>query len=123
VSNSAKRVFITTGRRGLKAFSKLDDIWFLVRMIDEPKTQIDLPKHQIITGHPPFEMVAELELLLSNRIDALVSKHSGGLATMGKITAALEAEVPIILLRQPAKLPGLWTSSVDDCLQWLAEQI
>ena len=123
VSNSAKRVFITTGRRGLKAFSKLDDIWFLVRMIDEPKTQIDLAKHQIITGHPPFEMVAELELLLSNRIDALVSKHSGGLATMGKITAALEAEVPIILLRQPAKLPGLWTSSVDDCLQWLAEQI
>jgi precorrin-6x reductase len=53
----------------------------------------------------------------------LVSKHSGGQATVGKITAALEAEIPIILLRQPERLPGLWTSSVDDCLQWLAEQI
>jgi precorrin-6A/cobalt-precorrin-6A reductase len=123
VSNSAKRVFITTGRSGLEAFSKLDDIWFLVRMIDQPKTPINLAKHQIITGRPPFKMVAEMELILSNRIDALVSKHSGGVETMGKITAALEAEIPIILLRQPAMLPGLWTSSVDDCLQWLAKQI
>ena len=123
VSSSAKRVFITTGRCGLEAFSKLKDIWFLVRMIDQPVTSIDLADHQIIIGHPPFEMVAERELLLSNRIDALVSKNSGGSATMGKITAAIENEIPIILLRQPAKLPGLWTSSVDDCLQWLTDQI
>jgi precorrin-6A/cobalt-precorrin-6A reductase len=123
ISNSVKRVFITTGRRGLEAFSKLDDIWFLVRMIDKPTAPINLAKHQIITGHPPFEIASERELLLSNSIDTLVSKNSGGSETMGKITAALEIETPIILLRQPEKLPGLWTSSVDDCLQWLAEQI
>ncbi len=123
ISDTAKRVFITTGRRGLEAFSKLDDIWFLVRMKDQPIASINLAKHHIITGQPPFEIALERELLLSNSIDALVSKNSGGPATMGKITAALETETPIILLRQPAKLPGLWTSSVDDCLQWLAEQI
>ena len=123
ISESAKRVFVTTGRRGLEAFSKLNDIWFLVRMIDQPITPIDLAKHQIIIGQPPFKMKAERELLLANRIDTLVSKNSGGQATVGKITAALEAEIPIILLRQPEKLPGLWTSSVDDCLEWLAEQI
>ena len=123
VSNSAKRVFITTGRCGLNAFSKLKDVWFLVRMLDQPSTPIDLVKHRIITGHPPFEFLAERELLLSNKIDTLVSKNSGGLEMMGKITAALENEIPIVLLRQPAKLPGLWTSSIDDCLQWLSEQI
>jgi precorrin-6A/cobalt-precorrin-6A reductase len=123
ISNSAKRVFITTGSRGLEAFSKLKNIWFLIRMIDQPTAPINLAKHQIITGLPPFEMASERELLLSNSIDVLVSKNSGGSATMGKINAALEIETPIILLRQPAKLPGLWTSSVDDCLQWLAEQI
>ena len=123
ISNSAKRVFITTGSRGLGALSKLDHIWFLVRMIDQQKVSLDLAKHQIITGQPPFKVAEERKLLLLNSIDALVSKHSGGLATVGKITSALESEIPIILLRRPAKLPGLWTSSVDDCLQWLAEQI
>jgi precorrin-6A/cobalt-precorrin-6A reductase len=123
ISNSAKRVFITTGQRGLDAFSNLSDIWFLVRMIDMPETALNLASHQIITGRPPFDLDAERALLKTHMIDVLVSKNSGGAATLPKITAALEAEIPIVLLRSPAKLPGLWTSSVDDCLQWLAENI
>ena len=119
----SKRCFLTTGTGGLDAFSGLDDVHFLVRLIEPPAEPLPLQNHQIIIARPPHDADAERKLIDQHRIDCLVSKHAGGAATEGKILAALEADIPIILVRRPPYLPGTRTESIDECLSWVRQQI
>ncbi len=118
-----RRAFITTGRRGLEAFAALDQLWFLLRLIDPPERQPPLTHYHVISGRPPFSQNQEKALLKEFEIDGLLSKNSGGDATYGKIAAALEADIPIVLIRRPDPVPGEWTDSIDDCLGWIKTQI
>lgn len=121
--SSARRVFVTTGRRGLEAFKDLDDVWFLIRMIEALDHPLPLENYQLITGRPPFSLVEEERLIKDHQIDVLLTKQSGGVATSNKITAAVNAEVPIILIRRPDPVPGEWTHSMDDCLNWIQSHL
>jgi len=118
----SKKPFLTIGSRGLEAFSGMPDIHFLVRLIEEPEKPLPLDDYELITGRPPHDLAREKEIVAEYGIDCLVSKHSGSAATEAKITAALEAGISIILQRRPVQLPGLWTQSVDECLEWLLSQ-
>jgi precorrin-6A/cobalt-precorrin-6A reductase len=119
----ATRTFLTTGTRGLEAFSDHTEMWFLVRMIANPVDFIPLHNHHIITARPPHSLEAERRLLVEHRIDCLVSKHAGGEATVAKIITALEADIPIILIRRPIHPPGHCTGSVDECVDWVLHQL
>ncbi len=119
----AKRTFLTIGTRGLDAFSDHDEMWFLVRLIEEPDNPLPLKDYLIITGRPPHDLEAERQLITDYNIDCLVSKHAGGAATEGKIRAALAAQIPIVLIRRPPRLPGHWTESLEDCVEWIMKQL
>ena len=119
----ARRVFLTTGARGLEAFSGLDDIWFLVRLIDPPAEPPPLARHQLITGNPPYGLEDERAIFADHNIDTLVSKHSGGDGTAAKILAAAELGVKIVLIRRPPPEPGPAAETVDDALAWLEEKL
>ena len=119
----AKRVFLTTGLRGLEAFSGLDDLWFLVRLIDAPETPPPLVHHHLISGNPPYSLDAERALLAEHDIDTLVSKQSGGLSTEAKITAALDAGVTIVLIRRPPPEPGPQVETVDEAFAWIESRV
>jgi len=120
---SARRVFVTTGRRGLEAFKELGDTWFLVRMIEALEEPLPLDHYQLITGRPPFALADEERIISDHQIGALLTKQSGGVATSGKITAAVNAELPIIMIRRPAPVPGDWTHSIEDCLDWIRSRL
>lgn len=119
----ASRVFVTTGQRGLEAFTGMDDIHFLVRLIEMPADPLPLTDYRVITARPPHDLDTERALLSQHRIDCLVSKNSGGAATEAKITAALEASIPIVLIQRPAPPPGDCADSVDDCVAWIEEKL
>lgn len=119
----ASRVLVTTGRRGLEAFAGCEDLWFLVRMIEPPEQALPLTHYEVITDRPPYTVEAERQVISQHRIDGLVSKQSGGDATFAKIAAAVEADLPIVLIRRPDLVPGDWTSSIDGCLDWLQERL
>ena len=119
----ARRVFLTTGLRGLEAFSGLDDLWFLVRLIDAPETPPTLANHHLIFGNPPYSLDAERALLAEHNIDTMVSKQSGGAGTEAKIIAALEAGVVIVLIRRPPPEPGPQAETVDEALAWIESQV
>ncbi len=122
VAGFAHRVFLTTGTRQLEAFSNLADQWFLVRLIDQPETPPPLVNHRILLARPPFSLDSEAALLNEFNIDTLVSKHSGG-ALPAKITAALEAKTPIVLIQRPPPPPGNRVETVAECLAWIKSQI
>ena len=119
----AKRVFLTTGVRGLEAFSGLADLWFLVRLIDAPSAPPPLAQYQLITGRPPYSLEDERALLAEHAIDALVAKNAGGKATEAKIFAAAEAGVKIVLIRRPPPEPGPTSETVDEAFAWIEARV
>ncbi|MGI9505819.1 MAG: cobalt-precorrin-6A reductase [Geminicoccaceae bacterium] len=114
----ANRVFLTSGHQDLEAFAALDDIWFLIRTIEPPS--VPLPANVLcIRARGPFDEAAEAALLEEHRIDAVVTKASGGEATYGKIAAARMLGLPVLMIRRPSPPPGLVVYDTDAALDWL----
>ncbi|MGW6007575.1 cobalt-precorrin-6A reductase [Streptomyces sp. NPDC055210] len=101
-----RRVFLTTGRMGLATFAHLDDLWFLVRSVDAPESPCPA-RMEVLLDRGPFTLDGERDLLRHHRIDALVTKDSGGTATAPKLTAAREAGVPVVVVRRPPTPEGV----------------
>jgi precorrin-6A/cobalt-precorrin-6A reductase len=108
------------GSGELGAFSALTDIFFLVRMVDEPNAPLPFADYRLTTGKGPFDLAAERRLLAHHRIDVLVSKASGGKATEAKLVAAREASLPIIMITRPLPPPGERVGTVEEAVAWLA---
>jgi precorrin-6A/cobalt-precorrin-6A reductase len=101
----------------------MKSLWFLVRLIDQPKSILPLENFQVITGQPPYILEDEQSILVQNSIDTLVAKHAGGSATEAKIFAAADTGVKIVLIRRPEPEKGHVAESVDKALAWIQERI
>ena len=53
----------------------------------------------------PFNLEDELALLQSNKITVMVSKNSGGDATVAKLEAARQLDIPVLMFNRP-ELPS-----------------
>lgn len=116
----ARRVFLTIGRQELGHYAHLTDLWFLMRSIDPP-VNVAMPPGEVILAKGPFSLESEQELLINYGIEVVVSKNSGGNATYGKIAAARELELPVVMLERPSILPGSLVTTVVTAIQWLKE--
>ena len=120
---AANRVFLTVGVRSLPPFAGRRDCWFLVRLVDEPAQPIPLARHRLICARGPFTEADERALLTEHRIDCLVTRASGGDATVAKLAAARALGVAVVMVRRPAPPPGAQAASVADALAWIAERL
>jgi precorrin-6A/cobalt-precorrin-6A reductase len=114
------RVFLTTGRSGAQAFAG-SEAWFLIRAV----TALDdasLPRHhQLLLSRGPYRYDDELALLREHRIDALVTKNSGGDMTRAKLDAAAALAIPVVMVARP-RLPAGVTAvgTVEEAVDWVA---
>ncbi|MFD4558043.1 cobalt-precorrin-6A reductase [Streptomyces sp. NPDC058469] len=98
-----RRILLTTGRLGLAAFAHLAQLHFVVRSVEPPEPP--MPRDaEVLLAPGPFTVADEAALLREHRIDVVVTKDSGGAATVAKLTAAREAGVPVVVVRRP-RLP------------------
>lgn len=117
IDDIGARVFLTTGRQGLSAFSAVEDAWFLIRCIDLPRPPLP-GDHELILDRGPYTLPGELALIDRYRIDVVVTKDSGGELTVAKLDAARERGLPVIVVRRPAR-PGADTViDVADAAAW-----
>ena len=116
----AKRIFLTIGVRGLEPFGELGDAWFLVRFINQPEAPLSLPAHEVLIDRGPFTHEGEMALLKEHRIDALVTKNSGGHLVGAKLTAARALGIPVLMIDRPRLPDGPSVSSEEDVLTWAA---
>ena len=123
IPGEAERVFLTVGVRSLAPFAARTDLWFLVRLVDEPAEPIPLTPHRLICARGPFADEDERALLADHRIDCLVTRASGGEATSAKIAAARALGLPVVMVRRPAPPPGPSAPSVEDALTWIEERL
>ena len=113
------RVFLTTGRSGAAAFADAD-AWFLIRAVTAPDAH-DLPRrHQVVLSRGPYRYDDELEILREHRIDALVTKNSGGSMTRPKLDAAAALGVAVVMVDRPPLPAGVRTATtVDEAVAWV----
>ena len=116
------RAFLSTGIQELGAFSRIPNVWFLVRLISEPQESLPLDSYDVVFGRPPFSQTEEALLLRENRIDMLVSKHSGG-PLPKKIIAAVNQNIPLTLIRQPSMPYGAYVETIDDAIAWIQDRL
>ncbi|HEV2780877.1 MAG TPA: precorrin-6A/cobalt-precorrin-6A reductase, partial [Actinophytocola sp.] len=115
----ATRAFLTTGRQGLEAFSHIDTVWFLIRCVDPPEAPVP-PRAHLLLARGPYTLDGELALMRAHRVDALVTKDSGGEPTAAKLAAARELGIPVLVVRRPAPPPGVPTvAGVAEAISWL----
>ncbi|QEX18658.1 precorrin-6A reductase [Hypericibacter terrae] len=117
------RAFLTVGRTELASFSGVAGVHFLVRLVDPPSAPLPLADFEIMLERGPFDETEELQLMRVRHIDLVIAKNSGGDATYGKIAAARELKVPVILQRRPALPPGYapaaMVETAEAAMEWL----
>lgn len=113
------RVFLTTGRSGAAAFADVD-AWFLIRAVTPPEEHALPRRHELLLSRGPYRLDAERDLLRAKRIDALVTKNSGGDMTRAKLEAAHELGVPVVMVDRPALPDGVHAvPTVDEAVDWV----
>lgn len=113
------RVFLTTGRSGTGVFRDVD-AWFLVRAVTQPDPDALPPRHQLLLSRGPYRYDDELQVMREHRIDAVVTKNSGGEMTRPKLEAAAALGIPVVMVDRPALPPGVRTvGTVEDAAAWV----
>jgi precorrin-6A/cobalt-precorrin-6A reductase len=111
------RVFLTTGRQGLEAFSEVADAWFLIRCVDPPAPPLPT-HHTLMLDRGPYTLEGEGVLMDIHAIDLLITKDSGGPLTAAKLDAAEARGVAVIVVRRPDHPDAPSVGTVEAALAW-----
>ncbi|WP_420797381.1 cobalt-precorrin-6A reductase [Aminobacter anthyllidis] len=106
LGDKPRRVFLALGRQEVAAFEAALQHAYVIRSVDPIAPPLGVPDATYILARGPFAEADERALLEAERIEVIVAKNSGGQATYGKIAAARELGIEVILLRRP-QLPDV----------------
>jgi precorrin-6A/cobalt-precorrin-6A reductase len=117
-----RRVLLTTGRQGLAAFAQTDGAWFLIRCVDPPDPPLP-PHSEVLLDRGPYTLPSELNLIDEHAIDVIATKDSGGPHTVAKLDAARERNLPVVVVRRPARPDVPTVADVDAALAWATARV
>jgi precorrin-6A/cobalt-precorrin-6A reductase len=116
------RVFLTTGRQGLASFAALDRLWFLIRCVDPPDGGVLPARCEVVLARGPYERESERALMRRFGIEVLVTKNSGGPLTEGKLDAARDLGIPVVMISRPSAATAESVTAVSDAVRWVERQ-
>jgi precorrin-6A/cobalt-precorrin-6A reductase len=120
LGRTPRTVFLTQGRLQLAAFARAPQHRYFARAIDRPAEINALPHCKLILARGPFSLADEIALMQRERIEALVTKNSGGRATYAKIEAARALEIEVVIVRRPAAPEAETLYDLDAVMGWIA---
>lgn len=112
-----KRIFLTIGRQELAVFEEATEKEFLVRSIEPVSFDPQSSTVTEIQDRGPFSKMQEMALIQEYNIDVVVSKNSGGMATIAKIDAAQALSVPVIMVERPGLGRAQSFNNMDDLIR------
>ncbi|WP_406872095.1 cobalt-precorrin-6A reductase [Aminobacter sp. P9b] len=101
LGNKPCRVFLALGRQEVAAFETAPQHAYVIRSVDPIEPPLGVPDATYILARGPFREADERALLEAHGIDVIVAKNSGGQATYGKIAAARQLGIEVILFCRP----------------------
>jgi precorrin-6A/cobalt-precorrin-6A reductase len=119
LGDTPRRVFVALGRNELAPFNESPQHFYLIRSVDPVNPPLLLPQVAYVTGRGPFSEADDRALMTEHRIETVIAKNSGGSATYGKIAAARELDIAVIMLRRPPAPAAPAIETVQDALDWL----
>ena len=117
-----RRVLLTVGRKDLVPFRAAPWHHYVLRSVDPPPAEALPPHVTVIAARGPFALVDEERLLRDERIDVVVTKNSGGSATAGKLAAARDLGLPVVMLARPPLPQTDTVGSVGEVMAWLEQR-
>ncbi|MBB3463003.1 precorrin-6A/cobalt-precorrin-6A reductase [Rhizobium sp. BK377] len=105
-----RRVFMATGRQGAHHAEVAPQHFYLVRSVDPVDPPLALADVEYLLDRGPFTLEGEIELMRQYRIDAVVTKNSGGRAAYAKIEAARLLGLKVVVI---ARAPAASMASVE----------
>jgi precorrin-6A/cobalt-precorrin-6A reductase len=121
LGSTPARVFLSIGRQELAAFAAAPQHHYIARTIDPPEVALP-PDIRFIHDRGPFDAVAEEVFFARERVDIVVSKNSGGIATYPKIAAARRLQLPVVMIGRPQKPHGVVLEGPEAATKWLGSQ-
>jgi precorrin-6A/cobalt-precorrin-6A reductase len=114
-----RRAFLALGRQEVHAFERAPQHFYLVRSVDPVEPPLAVPRAAYGVERGPFDEAGDRALLLEHRIDAVVSRNSGGSAAYAKLAAARALGVEVIVLARPPLPEVPEVGSVQAAVDWL----
>jgi precorrin-6A/cobalt-precorrin-6A reductase len=111
----AARVFLTIGRKMIAPFAARPDLGGVMRMIEEPGSDIG-SNWLLVKARPPFSIADEMALMETHRISHLVTKNAGGEGMANKLHAARDLGLEVIMIGRPPKPPALTFGTIQHVL-------
>jgi precorrin-6A/cobalt-precorrin-6A reductase len=121
LGNTPRRAFLALGRQELMPFESAAQHVYLVRSVDPVEPPLDLPQVTYLTARGPFREADERALLKDSGIEVIVCKNSGGTASYGKIAAARELGLEIVMIRRPLLPDAISFETVDGLSDHVAQ--
>lgn len=119
LGEAPRTVLLTVGRQELAAFRGGVAHRYVVRTVDAVDAVLLPDAAQVILARGPFDTADELQLMRDAAIELVVSKHSGGAATYGKIAAARELGLPVVMIKRPRAAVEGELHDASAVLAWL----
>ncbi|KON65477.1 precorrin-6A reductase [Komagataeibacter europaeus] len=119
LGSTPRRVLLTVGRKDLLPFHHAGAHDWLLRSVDRPDASLLPPGARVLQARGPFDVAAEDALLRDERIDVIVTKNSGGIATYAKLVAARARGVPVIMVDRPPVAAALTVVDAVGAMAWL----
>ena len=119
IGAQARRIFVALGRNNLAPFAEAPQHVYLFRSVDPIEPPLPLPQVSYITARGPFNEADDRALMKAHGIEAVVAKNSGGNAAYGKIAAARDLGIEVILVRRPAISAAPAVETIDAAMAWL----
>ncbi len=120
LGDAPRGVFVALGRNELAPFAGAPpQHHYLIRSVDPVDPALPLPHVTYITARGPFSEADDRALLTAHGIDVVISKNSGGSAAYGKIAAARELGLSVIMVRRSAAPEAPAVETIDAAVEWL----
>jgi precorrin-6A/cobalt-precorrin-6A reductase len=126
---NASSVFITAGQISQAIIDRWQQLLEgkpqkqLLRTAVKPSVQLP-DSMQWIKAIGPFNENDETALMQQHNIDLLVSKNSGGDATVAKLTAARKRNIPVLMLeRPPIPDSDQCFDDLDACIRYVCQYV
>ena len=128
-----RRPMLTVGRRGPTAFAGDTRGSYLIRCAEPPPGPLP-HRYLLVLDRGPFGLESERTIMSRHRIDVLVTRNTGGQASVATLHAARDLRIPIVMVDRPAGAQpdpvGAGDSgplidtvhSVDDAARWLVRR-